>query len=88
MALGAAQDSVVFLILRQGMALVLIGVLFGLMAAIGAGRLLQRMLFGVGASDPISVAGAGIVLLVVAFIACYLPARHASRLDPLTALRA
>jgi predicted permease len=88
MALGAAQESVVFLILQQGMALVLIGLIFGLMAAIGAGRLLQRMLFGVGASDPISVAGAGIVLLVVAFIACYLPARRASRLDPLTALRA
>jgi predicted permease len=87
MALGAAQASVLRLILKQGMSLVLTGVLIGFGAALLVGRLLSRMLYGVGASDPISVAGAAVVLLAVALLACYLPARRASRVDPLVALR-
>ncbi|MGI8745426.1 MAG: ADOP family duplicated permease [Bryobacteraceae bacterium] len=87
MALGAAQASVLRLILKQGMSLVLTGVLIGLAAALLAGRLLSRMLYGVSASDPVSVAGAALVLLAVALLACYLPARWASRVDPLVALR-
>src|SRR5689334_16090393 len=87
MALGADRTSVLGLVLRQGLLLVTIGVVLGLAASAGAGRLLSRMLYGVGASDPISVAGAALVLLTVAFVACYLPARWASRLDPLAALR-
>jgi len=87
MALGAAQASVLRLILKQGMSLVVTGVLIGFAAALPVGRLLSKMLYGVSASDPVSVAGAAVVLLAVALLACYLPARWASRVDPLVALR-
>ena len=87
MALGAAQASVLRLVLKQGMSLVMTGVLIGFVAALLVGRLLSRMLYGVSASDPLSVAGAAMVLLAVALLACYLPARWASRVDPLVALR-
>jgi putative ABC transport system permease protein len=87
MALGAARMSVLRLILKQGMSLVGTGVLIGFAAALLVGRLLSRMLYGVSASDPLSVAGAAAVLLTIALLACYLPARGASRVDPLVALR-
>jgi hypothetical protein len=87
MALGAARRNVLRLILKQGMAVVAAGVVIGLGAALATGRLLARMLYGVSAIDPMSIAGAALVLLVVALAACYLPARAASRLDPLAALR-
>jgi ABC-type antimicrobial peptide transport system permease subunit len=87
MALGAAQTSVLGLILKQGMSLVLTGVLIGFAASLLVGRLLSRMLYGVSASDPISVAGAALMLLAVALLACYLPARRATRVDPLVTLR-
>jgi predicted permease len=87
MALGAAQASVLRLILKQGMSMVGAGVLIGLAVALVVGRLLSRMLYGVGASDPASIAGAALVLSAIALMACYLPARWASRLDPLVALR-
>jgi putative ABC transport system permease protein len=87
MAIGAARANVLRLILKQGMSLVIKGVLIGFVAALPVGRLLSRMLYGVGASDPLSVAGAAVVLLTVALLACYLPARWASRVDPLVALR-
>jgi putative ABC transport system permease protein len=87
MALGAARQNVLLLILRRGMSLVLTGVGIGLAAALLVGRLLQRMLFGISPSDPISVTAAALVLITVALVACYLPARSASRLDPLVALR-
>jgi macrolide transport system ATP-binding/permease protein len=87
MALGAARGSVVWLILQQGMSLVVTGVLIGFLAALVVGRLLTRVLYGVSASDPVSVAGAAMVLMVVALVACYLPAHRASRVDPLIALR-
>jgi ABC-type antimicrobial peptide transport system permease subunit len=69
------------------MSLVLTGVLIGFVGALLVGRLLSGMLYGVGASDPISVAGAALVLSAVALVACYLPARSASCVDPLVALR-
>jgi putative ABC transport system permease protein len=87
MALGAARTSVLALILKQGMSLVLTGIVIGFVSALLVGRLLSRMLYGVSPSDPISVAGAGLVLSVVALLACYLPAHWASRVDPLVALR-
>jgi ABC-type antimicrobial peptide transport system permease subunit len=87
MALGAARANVLRLILKQGMSLVMTGVLIGFAAALLVGRLVSRMLYGVSPDDLISVAGAAVVLLVVALLACYLPARGASRVDPLVALR-
>jgi ABC-type antimicrobial peptide transport system permease subunit len=87
MALGASRPSVLRLILKQGMSLVGVGMAIGLVAALVVGRLLGRMLYGVGASDPVSVIVAAVVLGVVALIACYLPARWATRVDPLVALR-
>jgi predicted permease len=87
MALGAARANVLRLILKQGMSLVVTGVLIGFAAAVFVGRLLSRMLYGVGASDPVSVGGAALVLLAIALLACYVPARWASHVDPLVALR-
>lgn len=87
MALGASQPSVLRLVLKQGMSLVVIGVVFGFSAALLVGRVLSRMLYGVGASEPVSLAAAAFVLGGVAWVACYLPARRASRVDPLVALR-
>jgi len=85
--LGATQPSVLRLILRQGMSLVLTGVLIGCAASFVVGPLLRRMLYGVNATDSMSLAGAALMLLGVALVACYLPARWATRVDPLTALR-
>ena len=87
MALGAGQGSVLGLILRQGMTLVVSGVGLGLVLSTLLGRALSKTLYGVGAIDPLSLGGASLVLLLVAFVACYLPARSASRADPLVALR-
>jgi macrolide transport system ATP-binding/permease protein len=87
MALGASRQSVLRLILKQGMSLVLTGVLMGLTAAFVVGRLLNRMLYGVNAADPVSLIGAASILSGVALLACYLPARRAARVDPLVALR-
>jgi len=86
MALGAGQANVLRLILRQGMTFVITGVALGLMLSILLGHALSKFLYGVGASDPASLAGASLVLLTVAMVACYLPARRASQLDPLVAL--
>jgi ABC-type antimicrobial peptide transport system permease subunit len=87
MALGATRASVLRMVLGEGMSLVMTGVLIGFVSALAVGRLLSRMLFGVGASDPFSVAGAALILSTVALLACYLPARWATRVDPLQALR-
>jgi predicted permease len=86
-ALGASPSAVVSLILREGMTLVVCGVGIGLSAGLLAGRLLSGMLFGIGPSDPVSLATSAAVLLAVAWIACYMPARAATRIDPITALR-
>lgn len=87
MALGAGQSRVLQLILKQGLSLVLIGVLIGFAAALLVGRLLSRILYGVAPTDPISLTAAVSVLIAVALVACYLPARSATRVDPLVALR-
>ena len=87
MALGADRSSVRRLILRQGLSLVVIGVVIGLSAALFTGRALSGLLFGVDGRDPASLAAAAAVLSVVAVCACYLPARRATRVDPLMALR-
>ena len=86
-ALGAQAGWVVGLMLRDGARLVAIGVALGLPAAWLASRWTKSMLFGVTPTDPGAIGGALAVLTAAALIASYLPARRASRLDPLTALR-
>ena len=87
MALGASEGSVSLLVLRQGMTVVLSGVVLGVGLAVLLGRALSHFLYGVAGSDLLSLGAAAFILLVVAFLACYLPARSASRVDPLVALR-
>jgi predicted permease len=87
MAMGAGQFRVLQLIIREGMTLVLGGVLIGLLLSLGLGRMISRFLYGVSGYDAVSLAGATFVLLAVSAIACYLPARNASRVDPIVALR-
>ena len=87
MALGASRSQVVGLVLRQGMLLVGIGLVLGLIAAFGATRALTRLLYDVGATDLLTFAGVPLVLGTVALLASWLPARRASRVDPLIAMR-
>ncbi len=87
MALGASQSSVSLLILRQGLTVVLGGLTCGVAITLLLGRGLSGFLYGVKGTDYLSLGGASLVLLIVAFVACYLPARSASGVDPLTSLR-
>ena len=88
MALGAGQGEVLAMVLRQGMALALIGTGLGVAAALALSGSMRSLLYGVGATDPATFAAVCVVLLLVAALASYLPARRASRVDPATALRA
>ena len=87
MALGARQLDVLKLVVRQGMVVVLIGVVLGLAGAFALTRVMSSLLFEVTAKDPITFGAVAALLLAVAFIACYLPARRATKVDPLVALR-
>jgi putative ABC transport system permease protein len=75
------------MVVRQGMRPVVLGLAGGLVAALALSRLLTKMLFGVSPHDPSTLAVVAVVLMAVALVASYLPARRATRVDPLTALR-
>jgi ABC-type antimicrobial peptide transport system permease subunit len=87
MALGAFASTVMRMVVMQGLRLAMAGVVIGVAAAYGLARLIQSILFGVNARDPLVFVGIPIVLAVVALVAVCLPAMRASRVDPLTALR-
>ena len=87
MALGAQMGDVLRLILRQGLALVLIGIVIGLAGALALSRVMESLLFEVSATDPVIFVSISLLLLAVALLACWIPARRAARVDPLVALR-
>src|SRR6185295_6962639 len=87
MALGAQASDVLRLIVSQGFKLVLLGLGIGLAFAFALTRVIASLLFGVTAKDPVTFAAVAVLLALVALLACYIPARRATRLDPLHALR-
>jgi putative ABC transport system permease protein len=86
-ALGAQRSDVLRLILSEGARLILFGVAIGLAASLGLTRLLATILFGVRTSDPVTLIFVSVILSAVAFLACYIPAQRATRVDPMVALR-
>ena len=88
MALGAEPRAVLGLVVGHGMRVAAIGVAAGLVGAFLASSVLQRLLYGVSPTDAATFAGVAVLLLGVALLASYLPARRASRVDPIVALRA
>jgi putative ABC transport system permease protein len=86
-ALGAQRGDVVRLALRPGLILTSIGIGIGLVASLFLTRLMSSLLFGVGATDPATYIGVSLLLMLVALFACYIPARRATKVDPIVALR-
>jgi putative ABC transport system permease protein len=87
LALGAQTENVLGFVIWRGMRLVLLGAALGLTASLALTRWLESMLFGVGAMDPLTFVAIAGLLSGIAFLACYLPARRATKVDPLVALR-
>ncbi|HEX8671097.1 MAG TPA: FtsX-like permease family protein, partial [Longimicrobium sp.] len=87
-ALGARAGDVVRMVLRHGFKITALGAAIGLVMAIAATRLLSSLLYGVSATDPLTFTAVPVLLLAVALLASWLPARRAARVDPMVALRA
>jgi putative ABC transport system permease protein len=87
MAFGASPGNILRLFVGQGMTFVAIGIALGLAGAWGVTRVIANLLFGVRATDPLTFAGCALLLSIIALLACYLPARRATKVDPMTALR-
>jgi ABC-type antimicrobial peptide transport system permease subunit len=87
MALGAGKSAVLKMVVSQGIKLALIGVAIGLAGALGLTRFLSGLLYGVKPGDPLTLVAVSALLMAVAFLASYIPARQAAKVDPLVALR-
>jgi putative ABC transport system permease protein len=87
MALGAQARDVLWLIIRQGLALTMMGVMLGLVVALALTRLMKTLLFGLSATDPLTFTVIALLLTFVALLACWIPARRATKIDPMIALR-
>src|SRR5262249_26243086 len=87
MALGAQSADVTRLFIKHGMAVVLLGLGLGLLGSFALTRVMRGLLFGVGATDPLTFACVALLLTLIALVACYLPARRAAKVDPVMALR-
>lgn len=87
LALGARPSDVRSMVIKQGMVLVLLGLAFGIAGSVAITRPLSAFLFQVSPTDPLTIAGVGLLFAVVAFVACYIPARRATTINPLVALR-
>jgi predicted permease len=88
LALGAGQGQVLRIVLRDGMRLAALGIIIGVLGALGGGRLLASQLFGISPADPVTFTAIAFLLASVALLASYLPARRATKVDPMVALRA
>jgi ABC-type antimicrobial peptide transport system permease subunit len=87
MALGAAGREIIGMVLKQGMILASVGLTIGILASVALSRFVARLLFGIAATDPAVFGTVSLILVAVALFACYIPARRATRIDPLAALR-
>jgi len=87
LAMGASTDNIMTMVLREGMTLAAAGVTIGLAAALALRQGISSLLYGVSPADPLTIVGTTALLLAVALVACYMPARRATAIDPLTALR-
>jgi putative ABC transport system permease protein len=87
MALGATRASVLWLVLAEALRLVAFGVGVGILASVLAGRWIASLLFGLSPTDPLTLAGAAVLLMVTTVLAASMPAWRAARIDPVTALR-
>ncbi len=87
MALGARRREVLGMVLRQGLGMAVWGAILGILGALATARLLAGFLYGIAATDPITLGAVTFLMLLVAALACYLPARRATQVDPIQALR-
>jgi ABC-type antimicrobial peptide transport system permease subunit len=87
MALGAHPGNILSLVLRRGMKLTLIGMALGLIGAVASTRLLRDMLFGIKPVDPLTFAAMTLLVICISLVACFLPARRATKVDPMNVLR-
>ena len=87
LALGAQRNDILRMVVRQGLGLAIAGAAVGLVCALIVSHLMAGLLYGVRPTDPVTFAGVALLLIGVALLACYIPARRAIRVDPLVALR-